>query len=61
MIAQLNNIYGIYIKNYFQIPLQMNSYLISWKGNYIINQKKNPEMIEPHIKIKWINEILKDV
>lgn len=29
MIVQQNNIYGIYIKNYFQILLQMNSYLIS--------------------------------
>ena len=29
MIAQQNNIYGIYIKNYFQTLLQMNNYLIS--------------------------------
>ena len=28
MTAQQNNIYGIYIKNYFQILLQMNNYLI---------------------------------
>ena len=41
MTAQQNNIYGICIKNYFQTLLQMNNYLISWKDNYIINQKKN--------------------
>ena len=29
MTAQQNNIYGIYIKNYFQTLLQMNNYLIS--------------------------------
>lgn len=28
MIVQQNNIYGIYIKNYFQILSQMNNYLI---------------------------------
>lgn len=29
MTVQQNNIYGIYIKNYFQTLLQMNNYLIS--------------------------------
>ena len=29
MTAQQNNIYGICIKNYFQILLQTNNYLIS--------------------------------
>ena len=55
MTAQQNNIYGIYIKNYFQTLLQMNNYLISWKDNYIINQKKNQEMTEPHMKAKLVN------
>lgn len=54
MIAQQNNIYGICIKNYFQTLLQMNNYLISWKDNYIINQKKNQEMTEPHMKAKLV-------
>ena len=55
MTVQQNNIYGIYIKNYFQTLLQMNNYLISWKDNYIINQKKNQEMTEPHMKAKLVN------
>ena len=55
MTAQQNNIYGICIKNYFQTLLQMNNYLISWKDNYIINQKKNQEMTEPHMKAKLVN------
>lgn len=54
MTVQQNNIYGICIKNYFQTLLQMNNYLISWKDNYIISQKKNPEMTEPHMKAKLV-------
>ena len=54
MTAQQNNIYGIYIKNYFQTLLQMNNYLISWKDNYIISQNNSQEMIEPHMKAKLV-------
>lgn len=54
MTAQQNNIYGIYIKNYFQTLLQMNNYLISWKDNYIISQNNSQEMTEPHMKVKLV-------